>query len=142
MHRVSAASAPLMYEFEADGRAALPLSILLEFAAAAGEWIQPDGVTAAALTEFTDITANLSALTAQAGDFVFERIGAPRTGRRRLDRNGDLCRTGQWRPVRERQSGLRRCLVVRRDGRRASGLRLQRRSNRQRPPVCTGVAFT
>jgi NAD(P)-dependent dehydrogenase (short-subunit alcohol dehydrogenase family) len=74
VHRVSTGSAPLMHEFEVDGCAALPLTTLLEFAVAAGEWIQPDGPRPVALTEITDIRVNLLALKAAGGECLFERL--------------------------------------------------------------------
>ncbi|HWB95517.1 MAG TPA: KR domain-containing protein [Bryobacteraceae bacterium] len=72
-HRIAAGTAPLMQEFRVDGASALPVSILLDYAIAAGEWTQPEGPAPLHLIELREIAVNLDALKSQGPVYEFFR---------------------------------------------------------------------
>jgi hypothetical protein len=71
-HGISSASAPALYEFEVGGVGALPVSILLDYAIAAGEWLRPAGPHVA-LQEIREIAVNLPALRVEGAQYAFAR---------------------------------------------------------------------
>ena len=57
-----AASTPLMQEFRVDGAQALPVSVLLDYAIATGDWIRPEGAQNLELLELRDVRIHLDGL--------------------------------------------------------------------------------
>lgn len=75
-HRLRVADHPCLREFTIDGDPALPVSILLEYATAAGDWVTPDGWPRLHLREVCDIKVRLGSLLFQSGQLVVTRNAA------------------------------------------------------------------
>jgi NAD(P)-dependent dehydrogenase (short-subunit alcohol dehydrogenase family)/3-oxoacyl-(acyl-carrier-protein) synthase len=73
-HRLDPALTPALTDFSVGTAPALPVSLLLEYAIAAGEWVPPEGWPEVHLTEIRGTSINLSALhAAPDGSVAFER---------------------------------------------------------------------
>jgi NAD(P)-dependent dehydrogenase (short-subunit alcohol dehydrogenase family) len=72
-NRIEIPAAPLMQEFRVQGVAALPVSILLDYAIAAGDWVQPEGHRGLRLLELRGVRVNLRGLKARGTAYEFRR---------------------------------------------------------------------
>jgi NAD(P)-dependent dehydrogenase (short-subunit alcohol dehydrogenase family) len=72
-HRLRVTDHPCLQEFTIDDDHALPLSILLEYATAAGDWIMPDGWPRLHLREVRAIEVRLRSLLFQRGQLMLTR---------------------------------------------------------------------
>lgn len=77
-HRIPIGMAPLMQEFQVDGAPALPVSILLDYAIATGDWTRPEGPEPLHLIGLREIVVDLGALKAEGPVYEFTRWASGR----------------------------------------------------------------
>lgn len=66
-HRLDPASAPFLDEFLVDGRPAMLIGMLLEYAIATADWVAPEGFRAVELTTIRDLRVRLDGLVLPPG---------------------------------------------------------------------------
>jgi NAD(P)-dependent dehydrogenase (short-subunit alcohol dehydrogenase family) len=67
--------APCMHDFRVAGSPALPMSVLLEYALAVGDWVQPEPPAQLHWRELRNLHVDLDALSSRAGALTFVKRG-------------------------------------------------------------------
>jgi NAD(P)-dependent dehydrogenase (short-subunit alcohol dehydrogenase family) len=75
---IRADEAPCMYDFRVSGSPALPVSILLEYALAVGDWVQPEPPAQLHWQELRNLEVDLDALASRDGELTFVKRGTGR----------------------------------------------------------------